>query len=62
MPSALFKPNLDISETDKEYSITVELPGVDEKNIELELIENTLKIRGEKETRNRKERQKLSLC
>ncbi|MGB3974858.1 MAG: Hsp20/alpha crystallin family protein [bacterium] len=54
MPSALFKPNLDISETDKEYSITVELPGVDEKNIELELIENTLKIRGEKKQETEK--------
>jgi len=42
------KPTLDIAETDKEYTISVELPGVSEKDINLELIDDTLKISGEK--------------
>lgn len=52
--TGLFKPNLDISESDKEYSIAVELPGVDEKNVELELTGNALKIRGEKKQETEK--------
>lgn len=52
--TGLFKPNLDISETDKEYNIAVELPGVDEKNIELELTGNALKIKGEKKQETEK--------
>lgn len=42
------KPNVDIAATDKEYTINVELPGVAEKDVEVELDGDTLKIRGEK--------------
>jgi HSP20 family protein len=42
------KPTLDIAASDKEYSISVELPGVDEKEVQLELVNDTLKIKGEK--------------
>ncbi|ABK18537.1 Hsp20/alpha crystallin family protein [Syntrophobacter fumaroxidans] len=42
------KPMLDIAAGDKEYTITVELPGVDEKDVQLELQEDTLIIKGEK--------------
>jgi HSP20 family protein len=54
MPSGLIKPNLDISESDTEYSIAVELPGVDEKNVELELVDNSLRIKGEKKRETEK--------
>lgn len=46
--SALFKPQMDIGATDKEYSITVEVPGVEEKDVNVEVANNTLIIRGEK--------------
>lgn len=39
---------LDVSETDKEVKLTAELPGVDEKDIELTLTDDLLTIRGEK--------------
>ncbi len=42
------KPTLDIGASNKEYTISVELPGVDEKDVQLELINDTLKIKGEK--------------
>ena len=41
-------PQLDIGESQKDYTITVEIPGVQEKDIDLTLIDSTLTIRGEK--------------
>ena len=41
-------PQVDIGEGKKEYTIKVEVPGVDEKDIELTLADGTLVIRGEK--------------
>lgn len=46
--SEWLKPTMDIAATDREYTVTVELPGVDEKDVTLELEGDTLKIRGEK--------------
>lgn len=43
-----FKPSLDVASDDKEYSIKVELPGMDATNISLEYTSDTLKIKGEK--------------
>jgi HSP20 family protein len=45
----LLRPNVDVASTDKEYTITVEVPGIDEKDVKLELAhDGTLTIRGEK--------------
>jgi HSP20 family protein len=41
-------PKLDVSETDKEVEVTVELPGMSEKDLDVELMEDRLKIHGEK--------------
>lgn len=43
-----FEPSLDVWEDDKNIHVKAELPGMDEKNIELNLQENILSIRGEK--------------
>ena len=45
---AALKPKLDISSDEKEYRITVELPGVDEEDVKVELEDNALRISGEK--------------
>ncbi len=50
----LLKPNMDITASDKEYAITVEVPGVEENNIKLELADNTLTIKGEKKQESEK--------
>ena len=42
-------PAVDIVETEKAYEITAELPGMDEKNIEVTLSNSGLVIRGEKQ-------------
>lgn len=44
----LLKPQVDIGATDKEYAITVEVPGVSEKDIKVEISGNIMTIRGEK--------------
>ncbi|CAI8906969.1 Hsp20/alpha crystallin family protein [Pseudomonas serboccidentalis] len=41
-------PAVDISEKDKSYEITAELPGMDQKNIEIKLSNGSLIIKGEK--------------
>jgi HSP20 family protein len=42
-------PAIDVSETDKAYEITAELPGMDEKNVEVNLANGVLTIKGEKQ-------------
>jgi HSP20 family protein len=41
-------PSMDISETDKAIEITAELPGLEKKDVELNVADNLLTIRGEK--------------
>ena len=41
-------PSIDISESDKEIEIAVELPGLERKDVEISLEDNVLTIRGEK--------------
>ncbi|MDA9440207.1 molecular chaperone Hsp20 [Bradyrhizobium sp. CCBAU 51745] len=41
-------PAVDVAETDKGYEITAELPGLDEKNIEVNVANGGLTIKGEK--------------
>ncbi|MBY0564097.1 MAG: Hsp20/alpha crystallin family protein [Hyphomonadaceae bacterium] len=43
-----FTPALDVTENDKEICVRAELPGVDEKDVEIHLDGDILSIRGEK--------------
>lgn len=50
-------PAVDVVEKDKAYEITAELPGIDEKNVEVSLVDDVLTIRGEKsEEKEQKEK------
>jgi HSP20 family protein len=42
------KPSLDIASDEKEYSVNIELPGIDKSDIIIEYVNNTLKVKGEK--------------
>lgn len=44
----MLKPTLDLAVADQEYTLTVEIPGVDEKDVRLEIVNDTLTISGEK--------------
>jgi HSP20 family protein len=48
LSGSILKPTLDLSASDKEYTITVEIPGVDQKDVKLEIVNDTLTIHGEK--------------
>lgn len=42
-----FLPRVDIRETDDAVSLTADMPGVDEKSVNIDVERNTLTIRGE---------------
>ncbi len=43
-------PSLEVSETDKDVKVTAELPGLEEKDVEVLLAECILTIRGERKS------------
>ena len=65
-----FSPAVDIKETPKEYIVTAEIPGISKKDIEIEISDNILTIKGERkmekeekgETYHRVERSYGSFC
>jgi HSP20 family protein len=46
--SSELMPSMDVTETDKEIELSVELPGLDAKDVEINLADDVLTIRGEK--------------
>jgi HSP20 family protein len=42
-------PAVDISDTENAYEVTAEMPGIDEKNIEVRVANGVLTIKGEKQ-------------
>lgn len=44
----VFYPPVDIKETKDDFRVTMELPGVNKNDVSLELVDNTLTIRGER--------------
>ncbi len=43
------EPSVDIVEKDDAFEVTAELPGLDEKNVEVKLVDGGLTIKGEKQ-------------
>jgi HSP20 family protein len=43
-------PNIEVSETDTDLKVTAELPGLEEKDVQVELANGVLSIKGEKKT------------
>jgi len=44
----VFNPQLDINETDNNYAITVDVPGIDRKDIDIQIQGDSLIVSGEK--------------
>lgn len=59
--TGLLKPQLDVGSSEKEYSITMELPGVTEKDVKIEIANNIMTIRGEKR-QEKEEKDKNYYC
>jgi HSP20 family protein len=50
-------PRINVRETDAAFEVEAELPGVDEKDIDVQLSDNTLTIRGEKRAERKEEKE-----
>lgn len=48
-------PNIEVSETDKEMKVIAELPGLEQKDVEVKLSDGLLAIKGEKKTETQDE-------
>lgn len=53
-------PNVEISETDKEFHIAAELPGMEQKDIDVTVANGALVIRGEKKSETKDEERRFS--
>lgn len=53
----LWAPNTDMSETEDEYLITVDLPGISKKDVEVNFQDNRLTISGERSTEEQEEKE-----
>ena len=45
---SMLMPSIDVSETDKEIEVVVDLPGLERKDVDISLENDVLTIRGEK--------------
>jgi HSP20 family protein len=50
-----FLPQVNVTETGKEVRITAELPGLDDKDVEVTVLDNMLSIKGEKKEEKEEE-------
>lgn len=56
LSQSILRPKVDIAESKEQYHITIEIPGIDEKDISLHLdSDGILTIKGEKTLENKKE-------
>ena len=47
-----YRAKLDVSGSEKEYEVSIDLPGLSEEDIQIELNGNTLVVKGQKEEKN----------
>ncbi len=52
-----FTPDIDMSETDKDYRVTAELPGLSKDDVQISLDEGVLTISGEKREEKKEEKE-----
>lgn len=57
-----FTPRVDITETDKEIRVSAELPGMDEKDIDISITKNSLTIKGEKKEKKEEKEEGYYRC
>ena len=52
-------PTMDVPETDKEIDVAVERPGLEEKDVQINIADNVLTIHGEKRSTRRAELRRI---
>jgi HSP20 family protein len=55
--AAVATPAVDVSENDKEIRIAAELPGIESKDVDVDITENYITIRGEKRDEHKEEKE-----
>jgi HSP20 family protein len=53
-------PHIEVSESDKDVKVTAELPGLEEKEVQVELANGVLAIKGEKKTETEDKERRFS--
>jgi HSP20 family protein len=48
-------PSIEVNETDSEYRVTAEIPGIEEKDVNLSLKDNVLTLSGEKRSESQQD-------
>jgi HSP20 family protein len=61
-PALAMMPSVDVIEKDGMFEVTADLPGVDEKNVEVKLSGDILTIKGQREERKEEKKQDYYLC
>jgi HSP20 family protein len=51
-------PTAEVAEKDNEYVVTLELPGIDQKNVDIDINGNLLTVKGEKREEKEEEKDK----
>jgi HSP20 family protein len=54
-PSSVWSPNMDLMESDDQYHLSVDLPGISKKDVSISVENNRLTIRGERSAESRTE-------
>ena len=54
-----FLPQVDIKDTAKEIRVTAELPGLEQKDIEVSIVDGSLRLKGEKQEEHEEEKSDL---
>ena len=54
-PSSVWSPNMDLMESDDQYHLSVDLPGISKKDVSISVENNRLTIRGERAAESRTE-------
>ncbi|WP_372634428.1 Hsp20/alpha crystallin family protein [Fodinibius sp.] len=57
MRMELWAPDTDVSETDEEYIVTVDLPGISKEDVEVSFKDNRLTISGERQHEEKEEKE-----
>ena len=50
-----FSPDMDVTENDRQFEVIAELPGMEERDIDVTLTDGVLTVKGEKRSQTRKE-------
>jgi len=61
-PESVWSPRIEVVETDSEFEVTAELPGLEREDVKIELQNNILTLSGEKKSAEEKREPNVHFC